>query len=163
LNVERWTLKFNAMPHEIERKFLPKNVPPELESFPHYHIEQGYLVATSDGKQVRLRRTDSGCTLTYKTEEGAVREEREVSITSEQFVALWPATAGKRLTKTRYKIPTGGLTIEVDIYEGMNRGLIVAEVEFPDRRACDEFQPPDWFGEEVTNNPRYSNVILARE
>ena len=164
MNVGRWTLKFfPTMPHEIERKFLLKSVPADLESHPHYHIEQGYLLATPDGKQVRLRRTGSGCTLTFKTEEGAVREEREIEITAEQFGALWPATTGKRLTKRRHKVPFGNLTIEVDIYEGTHRGLTVAEVEFPDRGACRQFQPPDWFGEEVTNNPRYSNVVLARE
>ena len=96
-------------------------------------------------------------------EDGAVREEREIGITADQFGALWPATVGKRLTKIRYKLPSDRLTIEVDIYEGIHRGLTVAEVEFPDRHACEKFQPPDWFGEEVTNNPRYSNVVLARE
>ena len=151
------------MPHEIERKFLLKSVPPELESYPHYQIEQGYLVATPDGRQVRLRRTDSGCSLTFKTEEGAVREEHEIDITAEQFTRLWPATAGKRLRKTRYKLPWASLTIEVDVYDGINRGLVVAEVEFLDRAACEAFKAPVWFGEEVTNNSRYSNVVLARE
>ena len=120
-------------------------------------------MATPDGKQVRLRRTGGGCTLTFKTEEGAVREEREIEITPAQFAALWPATARKRLTKTRYKIPWQNFTIEVDRYEGKNKGLVVAEVEFTDQARCEEFQPPDWFGDEVTNNARYSNVVLARE
>ena len=151
------------MPHEIERKFLLKTIPPDLVKYPHYRIEQGYLMATPDGKQVRLRRTNCGCTLTFKTEEGAVREEREIEITAEQFGALWPATAGQRLSKTRHKVPWKDLTIEVDVYAGINQGLTVAEVEFPDRATCQEFQPPDWFGEEVTDNARYSNVVLARE
>ena len=162
-DVRRFFAQLKKMPHEIERKFLLKMLPPNLESHPHYQIEQGYLLATPDGKQVRLRRTDSGCTLTFKTEEGAVREEREIDINTVQFEALWPATAGKRLTKTRYKVPYNSLTIEIDIYEGSNRGLTVAEVEFPGQQACREFQPPDWFGEEVTNKAQYSNVVLARE
>jgi CYTH domain-containing protein len=53
--------------------------------------------------------------------------------------------------------------VEVDIYAGINKGLIVAEVEFDDANQCADFQPPDWFGEEVSGKSRYSNVKLARE
>ena len=165
LNVERWALKLFAVTRnrEIERKFLPKSTPTDLAKFPHRHIEQGYLVATPDGRQVRLRRTQDSCTLTFKTADGAVREEREIEITAEQFAALWPATAGRRLTKERYEIPWNGLTIEVDVYRGVNQGIVVAEVEFADQTQCEQFRSPDWFGEEVTDNPHYSNVVLARE
>ena len=152
-----------AFHHEIERKFLLKSLPPDLESVPHRTIEQGYLAATPDGRQIRLRRTDSDCTLTFKTADGSVREDREIKITPEQFVVLWPATAGKRLTKTRYLLPWNGRTIEIDIYHGINKGIVVAEVEFDDATQCSEFQPPDWFGDDVTNDARYSNVVLARE
>lgn len=151
------------MNQEIERKFLLKSTPADLEKFPHHHIEQGYLLATPDGKQVRLRRTPDSCTLTFKTAEGAVRDEREIEITPEQFSILWPATTGKRLTKTRYEMPWNRLTIEIDVYGGVNQGIVVAEVEFESERQCEQFQPPDWFGAEVTNDPRYSNVVLARE
>ena len=151
------------MNQEIERKFLLKTVPAALEKFPHYHIEQGYLIATPDGRQVRLRRTATHHTLTFKAAEGAVREEREIDVNPEQFNALWPATAGRRLTKTRYKVPWHGLTVEIDVYGGIHNGLVVAEVEFASETDCEEFEPPDWFGQEVTNDPRYSNVVLARE
>ena len=151
-------------PHqEIERKFLLKNIPPDLSEHPNYTIEQGYLVATPDGTQVRLRRTPRSCTLTFKTAEGAVREEREITLTPEQFEVLWPATAGKRLTKTRFVLPWNHYDIEIDVYGGKNEGIIVAEVEFEGETECREFQPPEWFGDEVTNDSRYSNPVLARE
>jgi CYTH domain-containing protein len=149
--------------HEIERKFLIRKLPEKLDQFPHQQIEQGYLVATRDGRQVRLRRRGDSCTLTFKTADGAVREEREIELGPEQFDKLWPATAGKRLTKTRHEVPWNNFLVEIDLYHGMNQGIVVAEVEFKNERECAEFLPPDWFGEEVTNNPRYSNVALARE
>jgi adenylate cyclase len=149
--------------HEIERKFLLKHLPPDLDKHSHDQIEQGYLVVTPDGRQVRLRRTERKSSLAFKTQEGAVREEREIEITTDQFGVLWPATAGKRLTKTRYNVPWNTFNIEVDVYHGTNDGLVVAEVEFQTQAQCRTFQPPDWFGEEVTDNPRYSNVVLARE
>ena len=106
------------MHQEIERKFLLKDIPADLTDRPHYTIEQGYLVATPDGRQVRLRRTPRSSSLTFKTAEGAVRDEREIEITPEQFEVLWPATAGKRLTKTRYIVPWNNHTIEIDVYGG---------------------------------------------
>ncbi len=80
-----------------------------------------------------------------------------------QFATLWPATAGRRLRKTRYEIPWKNLKIEIDIYHGRNHGLMVAEVEFPSQASCRQFKSPRWFGREITGEKRYSNVRLARE
>jgi adenylate cyclase len=57
--------------------------------------------------------------------------EEEMEIDAERFTRLWPLTEGRRLEKTRYLIPgSGDLTIELDVYSGGLRGLMVAEVEF---------------------------------
>jgi CYTH domain-containing protein len=152
-----------ASHREIERKFLLKTIPADLSKFPGQEIEQGYLAATQDGRQVRLRREGSTCTLTFKTADGAVREEREIELHCDQFEALWPATAGRRLSKTRHDVPWKNFTIEVDVYRGQNEGIVVAEVEFETETQCEQFQPPEWFGEEVTGDARYSNVALARK
>ncbi|MEO7167464.1 MAG: CYTH domain-containing protein [Spartobacteria bacterium] len=150
-------------PHlEIERKFLIRKLPRALDRFPHREIAQGYLV--SDGKShVRLRRKGRVCTLTFKRGSARAREEREIPLTAAQFAVLWPATAGSRLTKTRYDVRWRKVTIELDIYHGSNEGVIVAEVEFPDAKAYESFRPPAWFGAEVTGTSRYSNVKLARD
>ena len=70
-------------------------------------------------------------------------------------------TAGRRLTKVRHEIAHGDLIIEVDVYEGGLAGLVVAEVEFPTREGSAKFQPPAWFGEDVTGDERYMNQNLA--
>jgi CYTH domain-containing protein len=101
--------------------------------------------------------------LTFKVGRGAHREEREIKLSPKQFAALWPATAGRRLRKVRYEIPWKNLLIEIDLYRGRHAGLVVAEVEFPDRVTCRRFKPPFWFGREVTGEKRYSNVRLANE
>ena len=146
---------------EIERKFLVRKLPDDLTAFPCSDISQGYLVSQDDGLQVRLRSKDEKYTLTYKRGLGNVREEREVTLTLEQFATLWPATEGKRLSKTRYEIPFGERVVEVDIYGGKHEGLVVAEVEFDDEESALNFQPPDWLGDDVTGDPRYSNQLLA--
>jgi adenylate cyclase len=148
---------------EIERKFLLKRLPPKLRRFRSRAIEQGYLSVKTDGTQIRLRKAGRRHSLTIKRGRGLSRLEIEIDLTRDQFEALWPATAGSRLTKTRYDVPFGKHTVEIDVYRGRNEGLVVAEVEFTDERECRRFQPPDWFAADVSGKSRYSNVRLARE
>ena len=146
---------------EIERKFLVREMPQNLAEHPHAEIAQGYLAIAPEGVQVRLRKAGEKHTLTYKKNERGGREEREIELTPEQFDILWPATEPKRLTKTRYDVPFGTLTIEIDVYTGRHQGLVVAEVEFADEAAAKAFQPPPWLGSDVSDHPRYSNQLLA--
>ena len=148
---------------EIERKFLIKRLPVEILRSRHFQIAQGYLANEPGGRHVRLRKKRKTTFLTFKVGRAAVREEREIRLSPKQFATLWPATAGRRLRKTRYEIPWKNLKIEIDIYHGSNHGLMVAEVEFPSHASCQRFKPPRWFGREITGEKRYSNVRLARE
>jgi len=148
---------------EIERKFLLKRLPDKLKGSRCYVIEQGYLASEPAGRQVRLRKKGNAATLTFKVGRGSHREEREIRLSPKQFAVLWPGTAGRRLRKVRCEIPWKNLVIEIDIYQSRHAGLVVAEVEFPDRATCRKFKPPSWFGREVTGEKRYSNVRLANE
>ncbi|HEY6111811.1 MAG TPA: CYTH domain-containing protein [Chthoniobacterales bacterium] len=149
---------------EIERKFLIKRLPAEVKRARRYPIRQGYLATEGDDRHVRLRKKGKHASLTFKLVHGReVREEREIELTYKQFAALWPATAGRRLQKVRYEIPWNNVVIEIDVYSGKNEGLVVAEVEFPNRAAGRKFKPPVWFAREVTGEKRYSNIKLATE
>jgi adenylate cyclase len=154
-------MSLSSSSREIERKFLIREMPEDLTSYPSNEISQGYLVSLDDGTQVRLRKSGEQHSLTYKRGVGNVREEREVELTAEQFDALWPATEGKRLVKTRYEIPLGDHVVEIDAYHGKHEGLVVAEVEFDDEGVARNFNPPEWLGADVTGDPRYSNQLLA--
>lgn len=147
--------------HEIERKFLVRTLPEQLDNFPHSEIEQGYLAIAPGGVQVRLRKKGEALSLTFKRGFGNAREEREIDLSADQFATLWPATRERRLSKTRYDIPCGNRTVEIDVYHGQHEGLIVAEVEFDDDQSCAAFVRPGWLGEDVTGDPRYSNQLLA--
>ncbi len=153
--------KPNELHREIERKFLVRQLPDNLAQFPHAEIEQGYLAIAPDGVQVRLRRAGTKLSLTYKRSLGQAREEREILLSGEQFHLLWPATAKRRLTKTRYDVPLSGHVVEIDVYRGKHEGLVVAEVEFNDEQTARSFQPPAWLGEDVSHDRRYSNQLLA--
>ena len=148
---------------EIERKFLIKRLPVEILQSRHSKIAQGYLANEAGGRHVRLRKRGKVGSLTFKVGRGSAREEREVRLSVAQFAVLWPATTGRRLRKTRYEVRWKNYVVEIDVYHGTNRGLIVAEVEFPTEASCEKFRPPAWFGREVTGEKRYSNIRLARE
>ena len=146
---------------EIERKFVVLKLPKNLRSFPHAKIAQGYLAIAPKGVQVRLRKKATARSLTYKSGAGGAREEREIMLTPRQFAVLWPGTFKRRLTKIRYDVPWGKHTVEIDLYQGRHKGLVVAEVEFKSKKAAASFQRPDWLGKDVTRDPRYSNQLLA--
>jgi adenylate cyclase len=144
---------------EVERKFLVSEAP-DLWGTDTDEIEQGYLATGSDG-EVRLRRRGDQLLLTAKRGSGLSREEAEIELDRERFDELWPLTEGRRLRKLRHVIPHGDLMIEVDVYEDVLEGLVVAEIEFPSEEDANGFDPPAWLGEDVTGDERYLNETLA--
>jgi CYTH domain-containing protein len=147
---------------EVERKFLVPALP-DLSGFESSEIEQGYLALPDEkgGAEVRLRSRGNELTLTVKSAGGEVRDEEELELDRDEFDRLWKLTEGRRLAKRRYVIPHDGLELELDVYAGALEGLLVAEVEFEDEDAAGEFEPPAWFGDEVTGKEHYKNESLA--
>lgn len=144
---------------EIERRFLLAVIPKGI--YVCSMINQGYLVVDDRGGEVRLRDEDGNYIQAVKLGRGHIRKQYETALIEHQFYRLWPATEGRRLRKERRRIPYAGLTVEVDRYLDNLSGLIMAEVEFPTDEASRKFEPPDWFGLEVTDRPEYSNCNLA--
>jgi adenylate cyclase len=147
-------------PVEVERKWLVEELP-ALAKHESKEVLQGYIAIGTDGTEVRLRQTDGQFFQTVKSAGGLVRDEIEIDLTQGQFEALWRATAGRRLKKTRYTWRWEEKKVEIDVYHGSLAGLIVAEVEFTSANASARFAPPPWFGPEVTEDKRYKNVTLA--
>ena len=57
---------------------------------------------------------------------------------------------------------SGGLTAELDIFEGRLAHLVLLEVEFPtERKMSNTFIPPAWFGEDVTFSGKFHNSYLS--
>jgi len=154
---------------EIERKFAIRKMPESLEQYNKKQIEQGYLCYNPI---LRIRKSNENYFLTYKSKEGIkeqkegqaiINNETELPLTKEAFLTLKEKTEGNMIYKTRYLIPIqDGLTVELDVFEGVLIGLIFAEVEFPDEKAADEFIPPEWFGKDLSNDKRFSNYYLSK-
>ena len=147
---------------EIERKFLIEKakLPENLEEFARHEIEQGYLCTEP---VVRIRREDESYYLTYKSKGLLAREEYNLPLNQEAYLHLKPKADGIVIVKTRYRIPErDGLTIELDVFHGDYEGLLLAEVEFPSEEAANAYEPPAWFGEDVTYSSRYHNSTLSK-
>lgn len=144
---------------ERERTFLVAE-PPSLDE-PGTVFRQGYL-ALDHPVSVRVRDAGAdGCTLTLKAGTGAVRTEFEWPLEPDEFEQLWKHTVGRRLAKCRHRIDGGDHLIELDVFGDALEGLVMAEVEFDDDHALEQFRPPPWFGREVTDDDRYTNASLA--
>jgi adenylate cyclase len=148
---------------EIERKFLPPQLPREHLSDAGEHMRQGYL-AIDGTVAVRIRITDRAAVLTVKGGGGMARTEVESTVTVDEAEALWALTEGRRIDKVRHRVPLDGqLVAEVDVYAGDLDGLCTVEVEFDSEAAASAFEPPDWFGRDVTGEHGWSNAALARD
>lgn len=145
---------------EIERKFLVSSIP-ALAKARKKKILQYYTLVKGD-RETRLRLEDGArCYLVHKAGSGMVREEEQREVPGYCFRAMKPLAVSGIIRKTRYLMPYRGATIELDVYGGKLRGLVVAEVEFPDEEAARAFVPPGWFGRELTEVKGYSNRSLA--
>jgi CYTH domain-containing protein len=152
---------------EIEKKFLIRRLP-DLTKFQVKQIEQGYLCTDP---VVRIRKSDHRYLLTYKapaeeagSSAGSVRvnTEVEVPLNVKGYEHLRQKADGHLIQKSRYLIPLeDGHIGELDVFHGVLQGLVFVEVEFADVEDADAFIPPDWFGENVSHDHRYSNSFLS--
>lgn len=148
------------MPQEIERKFLVNTVRWQQMEKPKGDLyRQGYL-SIDPNNTVRVRLAESKAWLTIKgITIGASRREYEYSIPLNDARELVDNQAIHELSKMRYKIEHAGKVWEVDVFQGSNLGLVVAEVELASE--VESFERPDWIAEEVTGIEKYYNSNLA--
>lgn len=145
---------------EIERKYLVRKLPENLEQYNKKKIAQGYLCTEP---VVRIRRSNNDYYMTYKGDGLMVREEYNLPLTQEAYEHLRPKIDGLLIAKTRYLIPLDNkLTAELDVFEEDLNGLVIVEVEFNTIEEANAFHAPDWFGEDVTNSGKYHNSYLSQ-
>jgi len=145
---------------EIERKFLVKYLPENMEKFEQKRISQGYICTNP---VVRIRRSNDDYFLTYKSKGLMAREEYEMPLTAEAFEHMLPKIDGILIDKIRYMVPLDEKRIaELDIFQGTLAPLRLVEVEFESIEEANAFVPPAWFGDDVTNSGEYHNSNLSK-
>ncbi len=155
---------------EIERKYLIDRLPDLSEATEIRKIEQAYL---ADEPTLRIRKKNDEYILTYKNRKktddsglattAAVNEETEIPIPKTIYEHLLLKKIGNVVCKTRYVFRLDDAhKIELDVFEGRLKGLVMAEVEFTDVADANAFVPPVWFGREVSEDKRYTNKSLSK-
>lgn len=148
------------MAREIERKFLVRDLR-ILDGRQGDRIIQGYLAKESGSMSTRVRIRGDRAYLTLKSPKaGFSRDEFEYVIPLTDAEAMIANhCSGRIVRKTRFLVDHAPHVFEVDVFEGRHAGLIVAEVELPHEQAA--MRLPDWLGDEITGDNRYSNFVLA--
>ncbi len=146
---------------EIERKFSVKNTTFLANAKESYKITQGYL-NTDKNRTVRVRIKGTKGFITVKgisSADGLSRFEWEKEILLKDAEALLLLCEDFVIDKTRYLIPHNDVVFEVDVFEGANKGLVIAEVEL--KTVDQQFTKPDWLGNELTGDERFYNAYLS--
>lgn len=146
---------------EIERKFLLRDDSWHDSADEGVLIRQGYL-AGSEKSSIRIRVADDKANINIKSATlDITRQEYEYPIPlAEANEMLDTLCEGPLIEKTRYHVHHEKHLWEIDVFSGDNRGLIVAEVELGS--ADEDFERPNWLGEEVSDDARYYNVCLVK-
>ena len=147
--------------NEIERKFLVTSNAFLLESTASYRIVQGYL-NTAPERTVRIRIKGTKGFITIKGKgntSGTTRFEWEKEIPLSEAEQLLLLCELGVIDKIRYEVKMGSHVYEVDVFSGVNEGLIIAEIELSDEN--ETFEKPMWLGREVTNDNRYYNAFIS--
>ncbi len=143
---------------EIERKFLVDAAKWTAQG-EKLVIRQGFL-ATNDKLVCRVRQKGNTYYLSVKANIKGIRRhdfeyeipELDGSIMLEQHCEFTP------IEKTRHFVNYEGMLWEVDVFSGLNQGLIVAEIELASEDQ--DFAIPEWIGDEVSEDPKYQNSNL---
>jgi len=150
------------MAQEIERKFLVKSQDFRDEAFNNYRITQGYL-SSDPHRTVRVRIKGEKGFITIKgisNESGTSRFEWEKEVPLKDVEELLLICETGVIDKTRFEVKIGNFIYEVDVFEGENQGLIVAEIELSSEN--ESFEKPKWLGKEITGDKRYFNSALTK-
>ena len=146
---------------EIERKFLVRDASWRQGSQRSVRIEQGYFCRTPL-LRARIRIFGDKGYITLKSEPGTLtRYEFEYEIPKAEAIEIITRFSIEPIiAKTRHEVPYEGAVWHVDVFEGANTGLVVAEVELEHEEQ--KIAMPPWAGVEVTYDRRYGNSHLAR-
>jgi len=146
---------------EIERRFLVKSEDWKSKVILTQDISQAYLNSSVDEWATRIRIINNNAAyITLKSSlNGLVNNEFEYSIPIKDAIELIKLSKYK-IIKTRYQLKINNKTWVVDLFDGSNFSLKIAEIELMSE--SEEIQVPSWCGKEITGLKLLSNASLAK-
>ena len=145
------------MAMEIERRFLVSG--DGWRTAPGRVLKQGFI-AVSRERVVRVRIDGDTAWLTIKAMiTHTSRHEFEYAIPMADAQTMLDTLCPAVMEKLRRRVTVGSHVWEVDEFFGANSGLVLIEVELIS--AEQTVIKPDWVGEDVSGDSRYSNAMLS--
>ncbi len=146
---------------EIERKFIVqgnewKNFSTEVQDF-----QQGYLTNSFEEWVVRIRIINNKYSqLTLKSLKDEITNfEFEYPIPIADGIDIWKII-NQKIIKKRFLLNFNSQKWVVDVFEGLNYPLVLAEVELDSKSQI--IEKPSWCTSEVTTIKKFSNASLAQ-
>ena len=146
---------------EPERKFLVKDDSWKQAVTDSTVMSQAYL-SKEEGRTVRVRLSGDEAFITIKgtPPEGTIdTPEYEYQIPKTDAEDLLKMCLPGEISKTRHYVEYAGKTWEIDVFNGSNKGLVIAEIELA--HGQEAFEKPAWLGDEVTHDKKYKNAALS--
>lgn len=144
-----------------QRRFLVNDVPPlpprcSKVVIGHLAIDRPVTVWIEDaGPENRM--------LIVAPHTDPLGHDLKVRLDDDAFDAAWPSSSGRRVHKTRYVLEASGHVVQLCVFSKELQGLMVVTANFESVDAARSFEPPDWFGREISDDRRYLDVLLATE
>jgi len=139
--------------NEIEKTYLLKTMPSELDKYPSKEIIDIYFPKDNPHPAMRIRKNGNKYEITHKHTaiEGDASHliEQTIILTEEEFKAL-STIDGLRVHKVRYNYDYKGLIAEIDIFKDDLEGLVLVDFEFKDIEQKDSFEMPTFCLADVT-------------
>jgi len=149
---------------ELERTYLARYLPEDMDKFPFVDLVDIYLPVTSPHPKLRIRKRGEIYEATKKTviDQGdrSQMTEQTIPLDSQEFEAL-SHVHGKRIHKQRHIYPYQKYTAEIDVFLEDLAGLVLIDFEFATIQELKAFKIPDFCLVEVTQEKFLAGGVLC--
>lgn len=149
---------------ELEKTYLVKELPSDLENFEFKEVVDVYIPKQSDHPSLRLRKNGNKFEITKKepVKNGDASEQREQTIilTEIEFEVL-NKLEGKRVSKLRYNYSYQGHVGEIDVFQDALKGLVLADFEFSNADDKNNFEMPNFCLADITQEKFLAGGMLC--
>ena len=149
---------------ELERTFLAKYIPENLDRFEYKEILDIYIPINSPHPTLRIRKCGEIFEMTKKQiangNDSSELIEHTISLSQDEFEEFL-VMEGKRLHKNRFYYPYENRIAEIDVYLDDLAGLVAVDFEFSSREEMEKLQMPDFCLVEVTQDEVIAGGMLA--
>ena len=150
---------------ELERTFLAKYLPKDLESCPSKNMQDSYIPKETKHPILRIRKNGERFTITRKypksEDDMSVMIEETINLTEEDYKSMQQIDS-KIHKKIRYQYPTDNAKVcEIDVYQEALKGLVLVDFEFDSIEEKNNFNPPNFCLVDVTGKEVIAGGMLC--